>query len=112
MYNPSKQADEESSPPLEDVISRLDRRMQQLDDMVDALDELKSGILRDREGLQKQLKDPEQAAAENPKGDREELQEQLKQQEQAAAENPKGDSSEPGTMVEKTDSSKPMTVEA
>merc|ERR1711956_150703 len=110
MYNPNKKAAEESTPPLKDVIGRLDRRMLQLDDMVDALDELKSGILRDREELQRQLKNPEQAEAENLKGDREELQEQLKQQEQAAAENPKGDSSEPAAMVETTDSTKPMTV--
>merc|ERR1712008_429250 len=82
MYNPNKKAAEESTPPLKGVIGRLDR----------------------------QLKNPEQAEAENLKGDREELQEQLKQQEQAAAENPKGDSSEPAAMVETTDSTKPMTV--
>merc|ERR1719468_400764 len=91
MYNPNKKAEgesEESTPPLKDWVGRLDRRMQQLDDMVDALDELKSGILRDREELQRQLKKPEQAAAENPKGD----------------------SSEPGAMGEMTDSNQPMAV--
>jgi len=89
MYNPNKEAAEEkSTPALKDLVGRLDRRMQQLDDMVDALDELKSGILRDREQLQERLKQEEKAVAENPKGE---------------------ESSEPSTVVEKTEN-KPMAV--